>query len=266
MTASILLFVACVQPPDDSVYGTQDDLDTSLDVGDSEDSQVDDSTDTESELPEPALEIDTDWLDFGEVTTGEQVISTVTLTNVGHDPVEVQDVTVPSGPWAGPKALPWTLYAGDSQDFKISYEPDEAGEHGGVVEFLTDHPEVPTYQVEVAGTAITPCEICAPVLQAGALVDFWSLLGWTDEQDLTLENIGDEPLTIYEVSVANDSVGGDFWVDFDHEMVLQPGEIGSVTVGYQSDVTALDYSTLTIQSNDPEQPTLQIGVTGLGAT
>lgn len=271
MFATALLLIACVEPPDDSVYA--DDRprqqDGELPAETEEDTVVED---TEPE-PAPALELDSEWLDFGELMAGEEYVLDVTLTNTGDAAVDVLEVNVPSGPWSGPKALPWTLYAGDEQAFRIAYEPSEAGEHGGVVEFVTDHPEVSTYQVAVEGTALEACEICAPRLETSTLGDFISLLGWEHTQTLTLENTGDQPLTIYDAYLFNDNGGGDFWVDWSGERVLQPGDIFQVEVGYQSDMVSYDSASysrdenvLHILSSDPDEQDLQLGLYGLGAT
>jgi len=269
-----LVLIACVEPPDDSVYGEPERPDNPAqeEVEDPSDGSTDDTREAQPE-PQPALELDTEWLDFGELVAGEQQVLEVALSNVGTEPVEVFEVNLPSGPWTGPKALPWTLYPDDTHDFLIAYEPDEAGEHGGVVEFVTDHPEVPTYQVAVEGSAVEACEICAPRLETTGLSDFMSLLGWEHTQTLSLENTGDEPLTVTDVYVFNDQSGGDFWAVWNGERTLQPGDGIQVEVGYQSDVVSYDsanYATdenvLHVLSNDPTEGDLQIGLYGLGAS
>ncbi len=273
MTASLLLLIACVEPPDESVYAdASPEGQTEESTAQTPDDLVDDDT-VVAELLQPALELDTEWLDFGELTTGEAVVLEVTLTNVGDEPVQVMEVSLPSGPWSGPKALPWTIYPDGEQAFRIGYEPDEAGEHGGVVEFVTDHPEVPTYVVAVEGTAIEACEVCAPRLEVTRLSDFVSLLGWDHSQMMTLENTGDQLLTVHDVYVFNDTSGGDFWVEWAGEHSLQPGDTLQVEVGYQSDIVAYDAAdhgrdenVLHVLSNDPDQEDLAIGLYGIGAT
>ena len=273
MTASVLLLIACVEPPDESVYGDASPPGQAEELpSESQEDAVAEDTEV-VDAHQPALELDTEWLDFGELTAGDAMVLEVTLTNLGDEPVQVMEVSLPSGPWSGPKALPWTIYPEGEQAFRIGYEPEEAGEHGGVVEFVTDHPEVPTYEVAVEGTAIAACEICAPRLEATRLSDFVSLLGWEHSQMLTLENTGDQLLTIYDVYVYNDASGGDFWVDWAGEHHLQPGDFLQVEVGYQSDIvaydaadTARDENVLHVLSNDPDQEDLQIGLYGIGAT
>jgi len=122
---------------------------------------------------------------------------------------------------------------------------------------LPDVPEeVPDIEPELIGDlVVTPSEL-----------DFggWPLDCESDKQTITLENVGDAPITITAVDIVGPNAGA--YRDSESGLTLQPGESSKVKVTF----TAKKYkeyndARIEILSDDPDTPTAKVGLMRKGA-
>ena len=131
--------------------------------------------------------------------------------------------------------------------------------------------------IAVAGEGLEPlCTICDPniAVEAGGSDDhsmqFGSLLGFADEQLLTIRNESDVELEITGYDFSNDSQGGTFTISGLGAVTLPAWGTASAAISYLCDtfcvdlpVSFSDENILHIYSNDPSEGDYAIELSGV---
>lgn len=100
-------------------------------------------------------------LDFGDVAVGSSAVKTVTVSNEGDAPMQVQEAFVVSGT---PLAFPITaddcpgqvIYPGSSCQFTVRFEPTTPGYGEGAVLVINGNTPGPVTPIGVTGTGVSP--------------------------------------------------------------------------------------------------------------
>ncbi|MBN1341109.1 MAG: choice-of-anchor D domain-containing protein, partial [Phycisphaerae bacterium] len=148
-------------------------------------------------------------------------------------------------------------------DVQITFAPGILGQFEGTLSIQSDDPDENPFTIDLAGEGI------AAVIHADTSShDFGNLqVGQTQSVFVTISNQGQVNLVLSEWSVTNPSV---FSVSptnpagIDGDVVLAPGASTTIEVFFTPGAV-LDYAgTLSIVSNDPSTPTLEIALEGRG--
>jgi DNA-binding beta-propeller fold protein YncE len=203
--------------------------------------------------------------------TGEPV--TFVIENEGSVDLNISDVTL-SGTDSNQFAFdgittPATVEAGGSYTFTITFSPTDTGVKTTLLTLENDDEENNPYSFTVAGigsNAELNLRAGNQVILNGGSYDFGYLLTY-EEKDITvsLENLGDYPLTINDISF-NDGTEDAFV--FNDITIPQDGlEIGgaseeSFTLTFNPQSYGQKTNILTISSNDPSNPTFSLTLMG----
>ena len=118
------------------------------------------SVETVKEIPNPDIEITPMLLDFGEVTSGEQVLRTFSVTNEGASPLHVTDLElVTAGPFTilTPESdFEFLLDPGGVREFEVVFEPAQAMDATGEITVFSDDWDEAESIVETVAYAATP--------------------------------------------------------------------------------------------------------------
>lgn len=87
-------------------------------------------------------------------------------------------------------------------------------------------------------------------------------LGEIDSIDVTIESVGDVPLTITEITIDDPNNEFEFDVDPAVPMQIPPGETRTLKVYFTPVLTGVRTATLSVKSNDPVNPTADIELSG----
>ncbi len=212
---------------------------------------------------EPEIEADPPELDFQNIDIGETVERTCTLSNIGAYPLEIETlefgvVTSDFQIIGELPTLPLVLQKDESVDIVVSYSPDEnspdfgslvidsndADEAHLIVPFINDG-SPPKLEVVPAELNFSPQQEGTSVIKTLQVKNSGGRLLLLD--DYVLETEG---TVFYKANVPADMLGG--------------GQMTLVKIGYQPDDLEDDSGSLTIFSNDPEDPELVVPITGGG--
>jgi len=203
-------------------------------------------------------------LDFGKVVVGDtSAPQIVTVANIGTADLMVTNVTK-NGDFtvtATNCPLDGILVPGASCTADVVFKPESLGDLTGTLFIYSDDPDASVVDVELSGTGIpTP----APDISVSPVsLDFGSvIIGNTSPQTVTVTNAGSAPLNVgtlavtgSDYSIANDScsgsavaVSGNCTVD----VVFAPSSEGAGT------------GTLSIPSDDPDTPNVDVALSGTG--
>jgi hypothetical protein len=226
------------------------------------------------------LAVSTRSHDFGSVDVGVTSAFTFTLRNDGGAPLSLAGIVASDAAFRiDGVAANATLAPGESGDVVITFAPSRAQTYRGTVTISSDDADG-DLQLSVTGTGATACTLCAPAMRVTTggsddhtMDQFW-VFGAPVTERLQIANDGDMDLRVNSVSISNDVVtAGDFASDFRSAQTISPGTYLNVNVTYSPgdgvpyECPNADFSwnILTINSNDPSEPTYKIGLGTFGS-
>ncbi len=196
-------------------------------------------------------------LSFGTVTVGQSKTLSETITNSGGSTVAVSQVSASGTGYSVSVAVPFTLTAGASKSFNVTFAPASAGTPSGTLTVTSDAPN-PTLTVALTGTAPT-----AGTLAAGTSpLSFGSVtVGQSKSLSETLTNSGGTTVTVSQLSASGTgySVSG-VAVPF----TLAAGASKSFNVVFAPISAGTLSGTLTATS-DASNPSLIVSLSGTAA-
>ena len=152
-----------------------------------------------------------------------------------------------------------TLAPDASVDINLAIEADglEVGRYESDIHFLSNDPNNADLAVNVL-LIISEDPIISVEPES---VDFGQIdIGATDNQILTITNLGLSDLTVSDIATE----GAYFSTDFEAEFTVAPNESAELTVTFAPEESGEFAGTLTITSDDPENGELVVNLTGSG--
>lgn len=213
--------------------------------------------------PAPDIEVYPPRLDFGAIPVGDTAgPETVTVRNVGGATLLLESPTVDAGAWTLTALGAVALAPGEETTFAVTFLAEAPGPASGAVTVRSDDPDEPTTAIPVTGEGLVGDLALAP-----ATHDFGTLeMDATDAVALTLTNEGAAPVTVTALEYATAS--GELSLD-DAEAAYGPlpwslaaGEARELVVRYAPVDDVVDTGTLTVRTDDPDEPALTAVQTG----
>ncbi len=202
---------------------------------------------------------------FGSVTQGTTSTRTVTVSNAGSANCTVNSLSVTGTDLAlGAAApdVPATLIPGGSLAVPVAYAPTGAGPDSGTLAIASTDPNEAVISVGLSGTgALAPvCNIQVSPLS----LSFGGVpLGSTVTRSTTITNTGTAECTLGSPSTSGTS---EFSLGAAAALppTLGPGAAATLSLVYTPADLGDDAGTLTINSGDPDQPSISVSLTGSG--
>ncbi|MFW6139085.1 MAG: choice-of-anchor D domain-containing protein [Spirochaetota bacterium] len=206
--------------------------------------------------------------DFGTVEVDKSSSVTLNIQNTGTADLTLNSITYPTG-FTG-TALPSIPIAPDgSADFSLTFEPTADTDYSGPLKIESNDPDEIPYRFTVSGTGsstgVPDINVMQDSLtiQNGGSYDFGSVLVGTSKQvEFTVENKGTSDL-IVDTITSGDSV--QFSVD-QGSMTVAAGTTQTLSIAFSPQAPGLCSTTITLESNDPDETTYTFTVEGTGST
>ncbi|MFQ6092235.1 MAG: choice-of-anchor D domain-containing protein [bacterium] len=201
--------------------------------------------------------------DFGEVEVGSSANWTLIISNVGSMPLTVSSVVSDRNDFTVVSpAFPQILGAGDHIDVVVSFTPLSVGVKSGQLTITSDDPDEETLTVSLVGTGIPVSGVGPDISLSAPSYDYGTvMMGTSEDWVLQIYNVGTEDLVVYSISSDN----SDFGVVYPPfpQTIAPSGHIGVVISFSPSSATYIT-GTLTIFSNDPDEPSVSVFLSGSG--
>lgn len=209
---------------------------------------------------------------FGEVdvTTGDSVTETITVSNIGEADLHIQEISLDGGnaEFEVGSISSVVIPAGSSAELPVTFMPFTAYERTDTVLIESDDPDEAVAEVDLSGTGLAPIIDVSP-----AEYDFGEVYVGCDKQlELTVSNIGNAPLVVsgFEFSSTSDEMGFDdnvdnIGVELPWTLAAQTDtvtEYVTVYVDYVPVDETEDSAFLYVTSNDPFTPEAIVGQSG----
>lgn len=213
----------------------------------------------------PEISVNPDELDFGNVQAGLTDSDTVTVANIGGAPLGVNAIDI-TGPDAG--AFMQTndcsvVNVGENCQVEVTFFAENEGARNAVLTIESDDPDNPSVQVPLSGTSVL--EQFGEISVDPEEVNFGTIpVGDSADRNLTISNTGGAAVDIHEISI-DGANAGDFFASHSCSLLI-PDESCDVSLTFTAGAEGARNASLTIASDDPENPTLTVPLAGSGAT
>lgn len=221
------------------------------------------------DLPQTPQEmaVDVQELVFDRVEIGQTRTLTFAVSNLGERDLVIQSATISQiNRTSDPEFKPgskWisgtTIIEGQTfREFEVEYTPTDHETDRGVVSILSNDPNQTMWSVRLE--TINPY----PDIQGPQLVRFGSVeSGTSSTRRIDFYNRGSDPLTITAITKTGT---GPFAVELiptePLPRVIQRNELYAFDLVYSPENEAVHRATLTVSSDDPDQPEYEIAVSG----
>ncbi len=194
----------------------------------------------------PDIAVDPPAVEFGALPVGEQAMMSVTVSNLGAAVLEISNV------YLGPSPVFWTvldipalgLATDETTVIQVWYSATNVGD-ATVLTIESNDPDSPIIEVPVTGSAQLPMlEIDPDPYEFGAVTRTCM-----DSGTITLRNIGEAPLEIYNVAVAGDAMTSGELPAL--PVTLMPDDEVETEVLFTPAIVDFYTGILSIDSNDP---------------
>jgi alpha-tubulin suppressor-like RCC1 family protein len=195
-------------------------------------------------------------LAFGQVCVGSPGSEPLVVSNTGTGWLIVSEISADHSDFsANPTSL--AVPPGDSRTVEVDLTPSSTGLITGTLTILSDDPEHSVIEVTLEGEGVSSSQIAV----SDTLLAFGQVcIGFAFEPlPLFVASEGLCPLVVSNISTDN----SDFSV-YPTSFTLPPGDTQQVGVEFAPSSAGLITGTLTITSNDPDHPTLEIALEGEG--
>ncbi len=217
--------------------------------------------DQEFQQLKPRIVVTPEVLDFGEVVVDYSLPGQVKIINAGRGVLEIDEISLNGDDVFTLGDVPVTIPGDGTYDLDLSFLPVDPIGYTSTLSIHTNDEDDPVVPVTVIGAGIeapTPDISCDPLS-----IDFGTVASGTlSMQFFTCTNLGGDDLYISEQIGAG---GGAMQVQTDLTGdVLPPGQDTQIVVLYAPTTDAGDNGTITLSTNDPDEPTTLLTMVGNG--
>jgi len=208
-----------------------------------------------------AFQVSPTAVNFGKVNVGKQTTQTIAVTNTGTTTVSITQATTsnPQFSLTG-LTLPISMATGQTGNFTVAVTPSATGTLTGTLTVQGSDGATPAV-VDLSATAVAlapQISVSSNSLQFGTIG-----VGATGNQNLLISNTGGADLTISVLSVSGTGFGVS---GITTPKTISAGQSVQAGLTFQPTVAGAASGTLSITSNDPATPTVNVAVTGTGST
>lgn len=219
---------------------------------------------------------------FGQVAVGTSAEVTVSITNQGQGDLNIESVSTTASNSGGNEFVitrepNYTVVASNTTTFVVSFSPQGNIQINAELLIRSNDFYVPVYRVTISGTGTSgsgagggsepniEISVGGPVLQQNTTVTFADTdVGQSTDKTITVRNGGSGDLTITGAVAVAGTHSGDFSAGTVSPTVLVPDSYAYFTLTFAPSVEGARAATITIQSDDPDEPNFALNVNGNG--
>jgi photosystem II stability/assembly factor-like uncharacterized protein len=205
----------------------------------------------------PEINVNPQDLDFGTVGTGQDKTLTFEIKNTGFGPLEVTSIESTNDVFSVDSPDGFVLNPSDSKTISVTFNPTGIQTYDGQIIVSSNDPNNPVITVTVTGEG----SLFKPIINVDPQsLDFGDVvLNNAETLQIIVSNNGNTTLQVTNITSNID----DFSVDIT-SFDIEANESKTVNVTFTPQTEQLYNAELTIASNDPDNPTVIVTLTGNG--
>jgi len=195
-------------------------------------------------------------LNFGNLATGSNATQRVTISNNGNSSVSISQISASGAGYStSGVTLPFSLAAGQSTSFNVTFAPTSTGSLSGSVTVVSNATNSPA-TISLSGTGVQPQISVTP-----STVSFGNVtVGVTNTQTLTIRNAGTATLNVSQAPLAGT---GFTFSGLVLPLSVPSGGSSSFNVGFAPASAGTFSGSITLISNTTNSP-LVLSLSGTG--
>ena len=212
----------------------------------------------------PDINLPTASIAYGDLLVGQTLTASVAIQNLGTADLNVTSLTMTgSADFALAAGTPtsFLVEAGRQVTVKVTYSPSAAGAASGSLVIASDDPVDPSLSVSLSGTGLAGvADINLPVVS----YDYGDVVvGASSSGYIAIQNPGTADLTVTGLALTGSA---DFALaaGTPTTFVIPAGRQVTVRVDYTPAATGIVSGTLTVTSDDPDEPSVPVTLSGNG--
>lgn len=205
----------------------------------------------------PLITVDPDEFEFDDTNVGEYSTEMVEISNIGNETLIISDISSINSVFSV-DATSFTIEPGLSEELNITFTPNEGGLFEGIIEIESNDSQNNPMEVVVSGLGLAYPTIEVEPLEI--LFDTTDINTGLSVETFQVTNSGIATLNVTNISSSNEAYSVDP-ISFD----LEPEESQIVEVSFDPDQIGWFYANINIENNDPENETVEVSVSGVGA-
>ncbi|MBK35014.1 MAG: hypothetical protein CME26_05720 [Gemmatimonadetes bacterium] len=202
------------------------------------------------------MEIGREEIDFGAASLGVGKTDTLLVQNFGNSALNVLSVSIDNDRFTIPLELPAEVRPNEIFRVPILFQPEVQDQVIGNLVLETDDPFRPSVPIEVRGTGIVPDADLVPL--SGTFVRTFTDASRT--LTFRLSNVDEGLLLLREVALSDTT---NFSVSFG-DSIVATGDVLMISVTFQPTLDGEFAATMTIRTNDPDEPLFTVALSGTG--
>ncbi|UCE88815.1 MAG: choice-of-anchor D domain-containing protein, partial [Pseudomonadota bacterium] len=219
-------------------------------------------------VPVPDINLNPAAIDFSVVAIGASSSLMTQIENLGNAALSVTLIDRCLGTSAEFNWMPlasMTIAPGASETLTVNYMPVDVGTDTGCLAISSNDPDEALVELGVAGSgtelAVPDINLLPPALDFGVVT-----IGGDATLSAQIQNTGSAALTIVSIALAA-GTSAEFTLVMPPAtpLVIQPGGSETVSVRYAPVDAGMDSGAVEIASDDPDEATVQLALSGSGA-
>jgi len=204
----------------------------------------------------PDITVSVESIEFGNILAEHSDSKSFTVSNDGTSVLVVNRITSDNNAFTvAPDSV--SVEPGGSETITVTFSPLTPGGLNAAITMSTNDLDEESVFVSLSGAGITPEITVSPVS-----IDFGDVeVSSSDSKSFTIANDGTSDLEVSSVLSSNDVI-----IISPASASIKPGNAQSVTVTFSPVTTGPHNAVITLSSNDIDEETVEVGITGVGVT
>jgi hypothetical protein len=206
----------------------------------------------------PDISLSSTSLSFGDVQTGQSASQTLTVSNTGTADLSISGISSSDNQFTL-STNSFTVSAGGTQDVTVNFAPTALTNQSGTLTITSNDIDESSLSVSLSGNGTAP-DIHLHQADTNMPPGFDSTeIGQSFSADFSISNLGTADLIVSGISSSNNQ----FTLSI-NSFVLVAGGNQIITVTFQPSSAGRQSATITLSSNDPDEGTAVVSVSGYG--
>ncbi len=197
--------------------------------------------------------------DFGIIALGSPESATQTVRNDGDATLTISDIATVAPFFHDPVALPHAIAPNETLEFLVTFHPEVAGSYAGILAIESDDVDEPLVTIQLRGTAVPPEPTLVVIPEALHFPD--TGIGFVSALEMRVANRGYQTLVVLGIESDDPAF---LLPDLTFPIALATFDTLTVQVTFKPIVVGGHGGTITISSNDPDDPLASVDAAGHG--
>ncbi len=212
--------------------------------------------------PGPDINVSPTSISYGNVLIGSGSNGTIVISNLGDDNLVLGSLSfigTNAGEFSIAVSPSSTITPGNSTNTTVRFSPSSSGTKSATLVIPSNDPDESTVSVSLTGAGLaSDIDVSPTSINYGGVQ-----VGSSSNSTILIRNLGNANLLLGSLSFTGTNAG-EFSIAVSPSSTITPGSSTNTTVRFSPSSSGTKSATLVIPSNDPDESTVSVSLTGAG--